>query len=156
MSLEMHEEGRIEQKQRHLGGTTFASSSGSNSASEKGSRASASNVKKHVGANDDAALVDKDAGTQPEDSTSLPAVVPSGDDSELTNARAKKKYGDWSLYRYFLGSAGMGPVAFWITTVAIAAVIQSMPCKCSLPAFAAQKLIRCSHFHSHLVRQRFK
>ncbi|KAJ6785360.1 hypothetical protein PWT90_03235 [Aphanocladium album] len=56
-----------------------------------------------------------------------PSVKPAAGDLELRNAKQKRKYGDWSLYRYFLSAASGLTVFCFVSCVAISAIAQAMP-----------------------------
>lgn len=66
----------------------------------------------------------------------LPSVNPS-EDTEVPNTRHRGRGGDWSLYGYFLGSAGALKVIVWACSIAVAALIERMPSELSFRFFGA-------------------
>lgn len=58
-----------------------------------------------------------------------PILVEVGATPPVQDKRKEEKYGDWSLYAYFLGSAGVGTVALWLCASAASSTLQSMPSK---------------------------
>lgn len=64
-----------------------------------------------------------------EEAALLPSVKPASDDLALRNAREKRRYGDWSLYKYFLTAVSMTMAVFFVCFCAFSAVIQASPRK---------------------------
>lgn len=58
----------------------------------------------------------------------LPEAEPAPDNT-LRDSLSSKKYGDWTLYKYFLSPAGFYNLAFCTLTIAIAALSDRMPRK---------------------------
>ncbi|KAM3549612.1 hypothetical protein ARSEF4850_008758, partial [Beauveria asiatica] len=55
-----------------------------------------------------------------------PQVIPTASSSARDNL-SNKKYGDFTLYKYFLRPAGLYCVILWLSSIAIAAVSEKMP-----------------------------
>lgn len=119
MIFRMYRGGRVQQQQNELsdGSSTSGSVNGGNTSHQDDGHGSDS---------DDGDSTSGEAGTSPNTST-LPSVKPVTEDLALRNARQKRKYGDWSLYRYFLSAVNSGLVIFFICFVAISAVVQASP-----------------------------
>lgn len=103
----MHKGGRVELQRHEISDNSSAASSDS----EDGVRAAARPA------------VAEEATEPP----SVKALVE--DEIALQNAREKRQGGDWSLYSYYIGPAGMFWVASWVGVVAVAALIEQMPSK---------------------------
>lgn len=55
-----------------------------------------------------------------------PQVKPAPNNAARENV-SRSKYGDWSLYKYFLGPAGTAGVLFWLVTYAVTAAVDRLP-----------------------------
>ncbi|KAM3453841.1 hypothetical protein MY3296_003502, partial [Beauveria thailandica] len=55
-----------------------------------------------------------------------PQVIPTASSSARDNL-SNKKYGDFTLYKYFLRPAGLYCVILWLSSIAVAAVSEKMP-----------------------------
>lgn len=126
----MYKGGRVELQRHEISDGSSAASSDS----EGGARASA-------------------RPTVVEDVTEPPSVkLPVDDDTALQNAREKRRGGDWSLYSYYIGPAGLFWVTSWVGVVAIAAVIEQMPSK-YMYFMKKHYLMKYSNFHQNLVQR---
>lgn len=74
-------------------------------------------------------LVNNEKSSAAETTSYEPPEAEPAPDNTLRDNLSSKKYGDWTLYRYFLSPAGFYNLAFCTLTIAIAALSDRMPRK---------------------------
>ncbi|OAA57153.1 ABC transporter, transmembrane domain, type 1 [Cordyceps fumosorosea ARSEF 2679] len=126
--FQLHKGGRVEQQQVELSDESSASGSIDDNAGDYFRRPEfLENGNGEM--NDNAELSDNEDGlpANAARNTEPPSVKPATDDIELQNAREKRKYGDWSLYSYYLGASGSFLAIFWVCFTALASTVEQFP-----------------------------